>query len=198
MMRQMRHRALGAVVGASVILGVLAGPAGADPPPSSGIVQRFVITDGFGVIPDFQNGLWIFANITRQGFCDWLAGGEMGPPPVIDLTFLQAVDTGSAIVILFTAGVVPIALHPLTSGHPCDGSDPDAWATGEANLAVTDNDIDVSGTRTNAFGEHAEGEVEEVATGDVWHYSWHTRFVITQDGEFRIVSEVRTLRRLGT
>jgi hypothetical protein len=199
MRRQMRRRTLGAVLSVGVTLGVLAGPAAADPPPSSGAVQRFIVTDSFGILADFQNGYWVFANITREGFCDWLAGGEVGPPPVFEPNFVQEVDTGSAIVIVFKSGVVPIALHAMTPPpvHPCDGSDPDPWATGEASAVINDNDADVSGTRTNSFGEHGHGKVHEEATGDAWHYSWHARLQINRDGDFRVANEVFTLRKMG-
>lgn len=100
MRRQMRRRTLGVVLSVGVTLGMLAGPAAADPPPSSGTVERFIVTDGFGILADFQNGYWVVANITREGFCDWLAGGEVGPPPVFEPNFVQVVDTGSAIVIV--------------------------------------------------------------------------------------------------
>ncbi|HEX6331543.1 MAG TPA: hypothetical protein VF129_09705 [Actinomycetota bacterium] len=198
MRRQAPRRTLGALLGAGVTIVMLAGPAVADPPPSSGSVDRFVVTDGFGILADFQNGYWVFANITREGFCDWLAGGEVGPPPALEPNSVQVVDTGSAVVTLFKSGVVPTALHAMTGpDHPCDGSDPEPWATGEASVVINDNDADVSGTRTNSFGEHGHGTVFEVATGDAWHYSWHIRLQITRDGEFRIVNEVFRLKKRG-
>jgi hypothetical protein len=196
-MRRTRRRIFGVLLGVGMTLGTFGGPAEADPPPSSGVVQRFIVTEGFGVFPDFENGFWVFANITRQGFCAWLAGGMVEPPPALTEDFIQEVDTGSALVVLVKPGIFPIALHPMTSpDDPCGGSEPDSWATGEAQAIINDNDVEVSGTRTNSFGDHGQGTVVD-ADGVAWHYSWNTRLQIKKDGEFRIVSEVRTLKKAG-
>lgn len=197
-MRRIRRRALATVLGVGMTLGVFAVPAAADPPPSSGVVERF-ITEDFGIFLDFENGFWVFANITRQGFCDWVEGGEVGPPPALTTSFSQQVSTpAGAVVVLGKPGVDPFALHRITSPFdPCAGSEPDPWATGEMNVIATDNDFFLSGGRTNSFGVHWQGTVFEVATGEAYHYSFHVRLQITKDGEFRVVNERFTLKKKG-
>ena len=89
---QIRRRAVGVTVSTAMTVGLLTGSAAADPPPNSGAVERFM-GEGFSIIPDPGDGYWIFRNITREGFCTWIAGGEEGPPPWLDLNSVQLVDT---------------------------------------------------------------------------------------------------------
>ena len=81
---------------------------------------------------------------------------------------------------------------------PCAGSEPNAWATGASSFVATDNDVFASGTRTNSFGQAGHGRVYEEATGEGWNLSWHLRLQINRaTGEFRILTEVITLTKMG-
>lgn len=51
---------------------------------------------------------------------------------------------------------------------------------------VNDNDVNVSLTRTNSFGETAHGEVYETATGNGWSFSWTFRLAIDRDENFYV------------
>lgn len=195
-------RRIGALLIAVSLAAMSAGLTLANPPSSSGIVDRLVVTDAFGVFPDFNNELWVFADVTREDFCEWLATDPEGPPPDIGLTptDIQLVTTPpGAIVALIQPGNVPLALHAMVPGapvHPCAGSETIAWAEGSARVIVTDNDIEVSGGRANAFGSQGAGSVTDAA-GGAWHYSFHDRFLVTKQGEFRILSSHTVLSPTG-
>ena len=81
---------------------------------------------------------------------------------------------------------------------PCQDTDAQSgpWAVGAARTVRNDNDLDVSGTRSNAFGERLVGTATD-ADGAVWHVSGHVRLLITRDGEFRFLNENVTLSRGG-
>lgn len=174
-------------------------PASADPPTESGAVLRLELVDSFGVFPDFDNGYWVFGNITRATFCPfladveaweiafeaWLEGGMIGPPPefppvpeAITPDELQVVFASDAEVIRLHAGG-PTSLHawvlPDDPGHPCIHSEEDASFEGDVQVTINDNDGPNMGTRTNSFGNRGRGTLTEVATGDRFHYNWNFR-----------------------
>lgn len=196
-------RRIGALLIAVTLAAMSAGVTLANPPSSSGIVDRLVVNNAFGVFPDFNNGFWVFADVTREDFCAWLET-EPDPdeaPPDIGLTptDIQLVTTPpGAIVVLIQPGNHPLALHAMVPDAvgPCAGSEPDAWAEGSARVIVTDNDVQVSGDRANAFGVQGTGSVTDAA-GGAWHYSWHDRFLVTKEGEFRILSSHTLLSPTG-
>jgi hypothetical protein len=55
-----------------------------------------------------------------------------------------------------------------------------------------DNDVDVSLTRTNAFGDHLNGSVVDV-DGNSWRFMSHFVARIDRSGEFYLNSEQFTL-----
>lgn len=189
-----RIGALVAVIGCALFA---AGAAAADPPGSSGAVERVVVSDSFGVFPDATNGYWVFANIEREDFCAWVGGGEVGPPPALRDELLQLVNTGAgAIILLGRLDESAIALHAMTGDDPCAGSAPDPWAEGTARVMLTDNDAEFSGGRTNSFGDHGIGTVVD-ATGQSWRYTWVHRLQLSRDGEFRVVVDKTSLTEGG-
>jgi hypothetical protein len=180
----------------AVLVTVLAVPASADPP------QR-VEEPVFTLIPDVENGLAAFVNITRENFCDWEAGGFVGPPPVNELVEVTRHETGQGAIVVAFRAEVRIELWtfdedvpPLVG--PCEDTDGQAgpWATGIARLELNDNDQDVSGTRANSFGDRGQATVYD-ADGDAWHYSWTFRALISRDGEFTVSAENTNLKRKG-
>jgi len=62
-------------------------------------------------------------------------------------------------------------------------------AVGTADINVVDNDLFVSGTRTNSFGYSAHGVLTDVATGSRVNYSETFRAQIKKNGEFRALVE---------
>ena len=194
----MRKRRLVAVLATALLMTVTALPAQADPPVQG--VEPF-----FTIMADVENGLAVFWNITRDGFCAWEAGGFAGPPPVIELVPGSFHETGKGALVGSFQAERPIELWtfdddvpPLVSacGDTDDQSGP--WATGVALVTGNDNDIAVTGTRTNSFGERGRGTVED-GDGDRWHYSWTFRATCTVDCEagFSLKVENANLKKQG-
>jgi hypothetical protein len=72
------------------------------------------------------------------------------------------------------------------------GAIPEPIATGTVRVVLTDNDVDVSLTRTNAFGFTAKGTLER-ADGTACGFSATFRALVTQEDEFRVlVSDIRS------
>jgi len=67
------------------------------------------------------------------------------------------------------------------------GDEPLAIGTGDFNLV--DNDLFVSGTRTNSFGYNAHGQLTDPVTGNPVNYSETWRAQIKKNGEFRALVE---------
>lgn len=61
---------------------------------------------------------------------------------------------------------------------------------------ATDNDLDVSLTRMNSFGDRATAKVAD-GTGGSWHYSAIFQGQISKDDEFRAVVVQSTLKPTG-
>ena len=154
--------------------------------------------DFFVITLDLEHELVVFWNISRDDFCEWEASEFEGPAPVQQLIPAQFVETGQGALVGVGGGVSTLELWALDEGAdlsgPCQDTDAQAgpWAVGTANWTINDNDIEVSGTRTNSFGERGRGTVVDAA-GNTWHYSWHIRLVADRAGEFRVVSEQFTL-----
>jgi hypothetical protein len=62
--------------------------------------------------------------------------------------------------------------------------------------AGTDNDVDVSLTRTNSFGDRLQATVFDV-DGGAWHLSASTRLQINKDDEFIVRAVHFTLTSVG-
>ena len=166
-------------------------PASAAPP-----VREDV--DFFAITLDLEHEQVIFWNISRDDFCAWEASNFEGPAPVQQLMPAQFVETSNGAVILLGGGVSTLELWTLDEGAdlsgPCQDTDAQdgPWAVGTARWTLNDNDVDVSGSRSNAFGERAQGSAVDAA-GNTWHISWHFRLLIDRNGEFRVLSEQFTL-----
>lgn len=198
-----------ALAGATMIVMAIAAPVSADPPPESGVVVRIPDDrEGFGVFPDFVNGYWVFANVTRDDFCAWF--NDMGgvPFPINQSADqVQLVFASDALVINIHAGG-PTALHAFAGPdpfiNPCDGSEPDAALTGDVKVSVNDNDGPNQGTRANSFGDRGQGTLYD-ASGDAYHYSWTFRGIWPPDEngpdadptEFKVVTEKFNLHPIG-
>lgn len=175
----------------SLLLTAALAPAAAAPPEE---VEEPV----FIVFPDLRYNLAVFWNITRDDLCDWVDSGFAGPPPVTQPVSVQFNElTTGAVVISFkaTAHLELWQLDPDADlSGPCEDTAGSAgpWATGSAHVVNNDNDLFVSGTRMNAFGERAQGTVMDAA-GTTYHYSWVFRALIDRDEEFRVVVPDRSV-----
>jgi hypothetical protein len=184
------------VVAVAVLTVALASPAAADPP------QR-VEEPIFLLIPDTENRLAVFVNITREDYCAWEAGGFVGDPPVGELVESQVVETGKGALVGSFRADVSIELWRLDADvpplvGPCEDTDGQTgpWATGTIHIAANDNDIDVTLTRTNSFGDRGQATVRDAA-GVTWHYSFVFRARISKDDVFAVSAENFNLRRRG-
>ena len=171
----------------SVLLTLAVTPVSAAPP-----VREDV--DFFTITLDPEHELVVFWNISRDDFCEWEASDFEGPAPVQQLIPAQFVETGKGALVGVGSGMSTLELWALDEGAdlsgPCQDTDSQTapWAVGTAWWTLNDNDLDVSGTRINAFGERGIGTVVDAA-GNTRHYSWHFRLVIDRHDELRVVSE---------
>lgn len=183
------------VVASLAILGAVLAPtaSGAGEP----AVQRFE-EPWFTAFPDEERGLVVLVNLTRDLVCTdaqvadelaflaWLEGGEVGPPPEptaepfqgIAPATVQVVETGKgALVFTLRARDMPMELWPLDEDAPLVGPCTDTeesdtpYAVGTAQFRVNDNDLEVSGTRGNAFGDHGHALLRTV-DGTPVHAHW--------------------------
>jgi hypothetical protein len=191
-----RRTRTGAVLLAAALTFSWAAPAVAAPP------ERFeeVVVDAF---PDLENGLAVFVNTTRQALCDWVDSGAVGSPPGLVPISIQIKETQKGAVVVSGRGVVPIEVWRLDENVPpligaCEDTDEQAGplATGTARIGFTDNDADVSLTRTNSFGGRLQATLTD-AEGNTWRYIHSYRFQIDRDGEFQVRAENYNLRWTG-
>ncbi len=151
---------------------------------------------------DEENSNAVFWNITRDDFCGWAAGGFMGEPPAIELVPITVNETGKGAIVASYKETRPIELwnfdDPDDLVDPCTDTDEQAgpWATGDVTVKAHDNDLFVSLTRMNAFGENGTGTVYD-GDGAAWHYSWTFLAQIDMDGDFRIVVGNSNLKKKG-
>jgi hypothetical protein len=190
-----RLRALGAAVLAVVLMTVPAVAASAGPPERSEEPIFFIFIDD-------DHRLVAFANITRDDFCAWEADGFEGPPPAGPVS-LQVKETGQGAIVASWKGEVPFELWQFDDDVSllvdlCEDTDDQdrPWATGMGRYAGTDNDVDVSGTRTNSFGDRLRVTVVDV-DGNVWHLSAGIRLLINKDDEFFVRALHFNLSRSG-
>ena len=170
----MLKRSLSALAIASLALTVVAGSVQAAPPERS--EEPF-----FQLFPDFDDGIGVFWNITRDNFCAWAEGGFVGPPPVIQLIPVSVHETGASGELVGqyrgTSSVEIWLLNdPDNPVGPCvdtEGQD-GPFASGEAMGHGNNNDIDTVGSRRNSFGDRGQGSVTDI-NGDDWHLNWTFR-----------------------
>jgi hypothetical protein len=156
----------------------------------------------FVLFPDLDYEVAVFWNVTRDGFCAWEAGGFAGPPPALKPVEVTTNETGQAAIVLSISDSSGMELWRLDAdadlSGPCQDTDdqPGPLATGSGRFGVNDNDLDVSLTRTNSFGDHGQGRLTG-SDGGRWHYSWLFRALIDQDGGFTLVVQDSNLVRAG-
>ncbi|HEX6228365.1 MAG TPA: hypothetical protein VFZ41_02760 [Solirubrobacterales bacterium] len=193
--RMARHRTRLTVTIATALAALVAsaGPAAADPPASSGVVERFVAQE-FLLFPDFEHGLAVYVNITKEEVCTGTGG------PQADWNFLLIASPSSAELIRVQAPDQPIYLHRITgeTQGPCDPNIEDEPAfVGTVDVVLNDNELcPCQNNRTNSFGDRGHGVVYDT-DGGAWHYSWTWRAQINEQDEFRVVTETYVLHPVG-
>jgi hypothetical protein len=170
-------------------------PALADPPE---VVEEPI----FNVWLDLEHGLVGFWNISRADMCDWAAGGFVGPPPVEAPVEATVVETKQGALIASFSETRSLELWNLDADAdligPCEdtNSQTEPWATGAFTCTARDNDLTVSLTRTNAFGDWGQGTVYD-AEGVAYRYSMTRDATIDKSGEFDPRSEHFWLRAIA-
>ena len=189
-------RRLRLIIAALTITTALAASPVSAAPPVTVLEPAFLIT------LNEELRLVSFWNITRQDFCEWEAGGFVGDPPVTNLIPSTEVETGKGAIvgrINASAGLEVWALDEdadLTG--PCQDTDDQSapWGLGSMRWNANDNDLDVTLTRTNAFGDRAHGVVFETATGAGWAFSWTFQATIDRDETFWLRADNLVFRPL--
>jgi hypothetical protein len=153
----------------ALLLVVPAVPASADPPETFDV--PFPI-----LFPDLNVEKSVFINITARDFCDWVADGEEGPPPVIDLVTVRVQETGNGGEVAKVDQDLSIEMWEFDDGvlpdnlvGPCEDiqeqlDDPEAepWATGTVRYQGNFNGSD---------GDRSRGVVTETASDTSYRYS---------------------------
>jgi len=179
---------------ALTLLTTLAVAPAAAAPPVQTMEPAFLIT------LNEELGLVSFWNITREDFCAWEAGGFVGDPPVTDLIPGTEIQTGKGALVARLSATADIEVWALDAdadlSGPCQDTDDQAgpWGFGSMTWMVNDNDLDVSLTRTNAFGDRAHGVVFEVGTGAGWAFSWTFQATIDRDEVFVVRADNTVIR----
>jgi hypothetical protein len=154
--------------------------------------------DLFVVSLDLEHELVVFWNISSDDYCAWEESDFAGPPPVTTLIPAQVHVVRGEVLLATYGGTSNLELWMLDEdadlSGPCqDTDDQDGpWATGTADLNGHDNDVEVSLTRTNAFGEQLHGSVVDV-DGSTWQFSAGVQLRIDRAGEFHFITERFTL-----
>jgi len=187
-------RRLVALIAIPAAFVAFASPAVADPPDSSGVVERLVIPD-FTLLADVDEGLALFVNISRDDLCD---SGD----PQEDWNFHLVNSPPGALVARIQAPDVPIYLYPFNEDvppfvGPCEDTQEEPAFVGTADVTLNDNDVFVSGGRTDSFGNRGQGIVYSTDDGSAWHYSWTARYLIDRDGVFTVAVENTSLHPIG-
>lgn len=187
----LRRRAAGLAALVALLASAVASPAAAAPP------SRIEV-DVFIVALDLEHELVVFWNISRDDLCEWEAGGFVGPAPVTTLIPAREHVVSGDVLMATYGGTSALELWMLDAdadfSGPCQDTDDQAgpWATGWAHLRGRDNDVEVSLSRTNAFGEQMAGTVVDV-DGNTWHFSAGIQLGIDRNGEFHVRAERFTL-----
>lgn len=174
----MKHRARLGLLALPLTLALALGlggttPAGATPPRAHEVWDWFVF-------PDWDNGLAVFVNTTRDGFCTWLAEGAVGSPPMLTPLVDWHHDTGPEreLTGVVGQGTPPVELWRLDEGTgPCDSTDEstEPFAVGEIEIMVN---VMRAAAEPDIF--RARGTVVDT---DGTEYRYHVRAMGTIDAQ---------------
>ena len=79
----------------------------------------------------------------------------------------------------------------------CDALNLPRLAEGRGQLVATDNDLQVSGTRANAFGFRMQGTLDDLVNGGKAHYNEVLQLLIGKNGSFRVLRSEINLKHVG-
>jgi hypothetical protein len=195
------HKAVGLLLGA-VMAASLAAPVAAAGPER--IKESFPI-----MFPDFDRGLAIFINTTREAQCtpeaiaaeeaflEWLEGPMNEPPPpeapyvpgIKDITIQEKVTGKGALVSHMKGSGLLAEIWPMVDDPPGVGPCLDTSASstpwvGTARVQGNDNDVFVSETRGNSWGDSGRATVFRNGKKAVysWRFHLNDRCYVPEDG----------------
>ena len=157
-------------------------PAAAAPPERS---ERVVTQTA----PDFDNGLSIFWNTTRELRCE---DGDVAVPPLPGIEPVEEtrIETGQGATIYKFKETAPVELWPLDAdggAGPCTATEQaeEPFAVGTGTFTYKSNDGETgeppSGTRTAVQIRSLQATVED-ASGRLYDYTWRSVRHVDQDG----------------
>jgi hypothetical protein len=197
-MKQLRRLVISIAGGAALAACTFPGVLVAAPPDSSGIVVRFddVFVVGY---QDPADGLVAIAGPPLELLCQGLGLDEF-------FTEIQVADTPSG-AVTFHVRVADIPIHVYRGssiGELCDevlaGGTLDLVGSGAGRVTGNDNDLFVSESRTNSWGDALTGTVTS-ADGTRWSVAAAFRQLVegTEDGQCicRTIREDVTLAQRG-
>jgi len=149
----------------------------ADPPAQSGF-RVFRFEDGVNIawaIADYNKGQHAIIGLDIREFC-------MGVVD-FDVVFAQAVFLDQGQIVVNANGEARTEVFPFPQ-FDCDlFMNVDPLATGTSRVRYTDNDYNISGTRTNSFGIVAQGTLQSFDTGEDMRFNAVARNLWTETGE---------------
>lgn len=154
----------------------------AEPPATSGIVIRF---DGLGAFLtiDSARGLTAIQGIDVVEACQ----GN----PIMEVVEIQRIlNPNGPVVELLKSDELRTSVWPFTGFSCALFTTTDPLAVGTSSLIRNDNDIFVSGTRTNSFGWRGHGVLND-GDGEEVRFHNNVRLLILKDGTFKeVVSDI--------
>jgi hypothetical protein len=194
--RRSVRRAAGLLLGIALLGGAMAAPAAAAVTSQEEIPIAYLLIDE-------ANGLLGFVNVNRANRCAW---APPAPYPANSTVTVRFIEPRPGVTMLSYTATLSIELWRLDTGTydfsqgPCENTaaQTSPFATGTARISAGDNDLDVSLTRGNAFGETGTATVYE-PTGQAWSYSWTFRGlgIPPEDCACRVIVDRYSLRRHG-
>ncbi len=143
-------------------------------------VVRFETTIGF-LFVDPESDLTVIAGLTLDQLAALCAGGDVTFEPATEQLVFRP---DGSIHQLFKAKKATLLLFDVAFVDFCAVA---PFAVGRGNFTGTDNDLTVSGNRTNSFGFRLRGRVAE-NSGERHHLLAKFHALITRSGAFREIT----------
>ncbi len=147
-------------------------------------VIRFETSLGF-LFSDGESNVTVIAGVTPDQLAALCAGGEFTFEPATEQLVFR--PDGSIHQLFRAKGVTLLVFE----GANVDFCAVSPFGVGQGNFTQTDNDLTVSGRRTNSFGFRIRGQVSD-GSGGRTHVLAKFHALITRSGLFRLLtSEIK-------
>jgi hypothetical protein len=166
-------------------------PADLQGPSYSATVNRFTVPY-FNFVTDESSGLIALLGLSPDLLADACAGEDVAFDQVKVVEVFRP-DGSLKITVQGRVRTLIYSLGSITDVCELTGSTP--LATGRAHVLEVDNDVFVSGNRTNSFGANLEGTAS--GPGGRFKVQGKFRIIIQRNGEGRVRNERFNIRRIG-